>query len=386
MLDDEFLDAIAHTSAEVHLAAPINPITGNQISCPILTAAIVRNQIAERRSGSKVVGYYRPGERANPGAPFDVEPEKPPPYRGPPVDHATNRISRTWYLQEEYFAGRLGHGAEENGRLWNTVRWFDRVYSTATLPADATQTQNLITGGREDEDAPEEDAVVYDEGLTGMTVTRLKINKKDKGKLLINISDFQLARLIDELDYVDRSSKIDVVAAARKHASRQPSIDAPDQLDRAEACKIVRMVKLGMHQLWTPMKRALFSNAAMSSLGKIEGANDQSAAAVGRQRVIDGLRIADLIRTALARHDRGLSLWLSRIRRDQVPVVSHRFKVPSVDEILDGTLAVLPEHPKPLRAPAGHYWNQTRGAVMKLTYIDTGWSPLRGKPRKKAKL
>ncbi|WP_340672514.1 hypothetical protein [Bradyrhizobium ottawaense] len=376
MLDDEFLRAIANTSAEVHLAAPINPITGNQISCPVLTAAIVRNQIAERRSGSKVPGFYRPGERAEDGAPFDVELEKPPPYHGPPVDHATNKISRTWYLQEEYFAGRLGKNAEESGRIWDTVKWLDRIYSIATLPPNATPTQNLITGENEEDDMPEEDEAVYASERPGNEIIQATVSKNDKGKLLIDVSDFQLVQLVDDLEYLDEASKIDAVTAARKRASRQPSLDAPDQLDRAEADKLVRMSILGTRQLWPPVKRAMFHNATMKSLGKSQSTNEQNAPAVGRQRVIEGLRFIDSIRRTLARHDRGFSLWLARIRRDQVPVISKRFKVPSVDEIIDGTLAVLPNFQMlPQKAPLGRYWNQARGAVIKLNDTDLAGTP-----------
>ncbi|MCK1284680.1 hypothetical protein IVB41_12200 [Bradyrhizobium sp. 44] len=360
MLDDEFLRAIANTSAEVHLAAPINPITGNQISCPVLTAAIVRNQIAERRSGSNVPGFYRPGERAEDGVPFDVEPEKPPPYHGPPVDHATDKISRTWYLQEEYFAGRLGDHLNENGRNWATAQWLDRIYSTATLPANATATQNFLTGVAQKDEGAVEGDFAYDEEPTAGETEELNFDKKDKRKLRIDVPDFQLSQLIDACEELDEVAKLD----ASKLARRVPSLPTPDQLDRAEAQKLLRMIIVGTRSLWWPLKRAMFHNATMKSLGKGDSAN---APAAGRQRVVEGLRYIYSVKRNLARHDRGFSLWLARIRRDQVPVISKRFKVPSVDEIIDGTLAVLPDFQMlPEKAPPGRYWNQARGAVIKL--------------------
>jgi hypothetical protein len=99
------------------------------------------NRIAERRSGSAIKGFYRPGERDRNGAPFEVTPTKCPKYHGPPSGRAPTETETrvAWPLQNEYLADRLGKDRVENCRLWDTVKWVDRIYRIATLPKNATK-------------------------------------------------------------------------------------------------------------------------------------------------------------------------------------------------------------------------------------------------------
>jgi hypothetical protein len=82
------------------------------------------NNIAKRPSRSPMKGFYRPGERGEYGAPFEVTPATCPRYNGQPSGRAPSNEEKrgAWQLQEEYLAGRLGKNDEENSRLWNTER------------------------------------------------------------------------------------------------------------------------------------------------------------------------------------------------------------------------------------------------------------------------
>ena len=124
-MDSEFIEAInatADTSFDAS-AAPPPPVP-----TPVTFGA---NRIAERRSGSTRTGFYRPGERSEDGAPFEVTPTKCPKYSGAPSGRKpTDEEKRgVWQLQAEYVEGRLGKNGEENNRLWNTAKWIDRTLS-----------------------------------------------------------------------------------------------------------------------------------------------------------------------------------------------------------------------------------------------------------------
>jgi hypothetical protein len=122
-----------------------------------------------------------------------------------------------------------------------------------------------------------------------------------------------------------------------------------------------------MRSLWHPVIRAVVDHATMTSLGKSQNVGDAVAAAVGRTRVIEGLRLAESIRKGLARREQSFSMWQGVIDAKQirVPVSGMSFsqKLASVDGIIREVLAALP---KPVRAPAGHYWNQAAGPIIKL--------------------
>jgi hypothetical protein len=107
----------------------------------------------------------------------------------------------------------------------------------------------------------------------------------------------------------------------------------------------------------------------MKTLG--EGKGRDVAAAVGRQRVIEGLRIAESIRKGLSRQDRAFSARVNQVRASQEAVPStewrrsDRFRLPSVDEIIKATLAVLSI---PVRATEEHYLSLAAGPVIRLTH------------------
>lgn len=192
-------------------------------------------------------------------------------------------------------------------------------------------------------------------------------------RLEIRTDDYDLVRLVDALEEIDMLAKIDVSDLKRNAPPLLPQVDFPSLIDRAESGKIIRMLMVGMRSLWHPVIRAIADHATMTSLG--EGKGKDVAAAVGRQRVIEGLRIAESIRKGLGREERKFSMWQSQVRARQEQVTSvewrrsGRYKLGSVDEVISGTLAVLPDKslPLPVRAPPGHYWNLAAGPVIKIT-------------------
>jgi hypothetical protein len=219
-------------------------------------------------------------------------------------------------LQEEYLFGRLGKDAEENGRHWNTAKWIDRNYRIATMPAEAVKTLNCFTGDWKDVADP-------DELVEGFELERVTVGSRDKERLALKISDYDLVRLVDDIDESDESAKIDLNKLAREAGPRPTRIDLPGPIERQDAIKIVRLLMVGMRSLWHPVKRSIIDHATMTSLGKTQNVGDGVAAAVGRQRVIEGLRVAESIRSGLMRQER------------------NRYKLGSVDEIVRETLAVL---------------------------------------------
>jgi hypothetical protein len=120
-------------------------------------------------------------------------------------------------------------------------------------------------------------------------------------RLNIKIDGYDLLRLIDEIEYIDALANIDVKKLALTADPLPEQIDFPSPAERAHASKIVRMLMLGMRSLWRPVIRAIADHATMTSLG--QGKGKDVAAAVGRQRVIEGLRIAESIRKGIARSE-----------------------------------------------------------------------------------
>jgi hypothetical protein len=270
---------------------------------------------ATRPSGSKTTGFYRPGERSEIGAPFAVTPTKCPKYNGPPSGRAAGPEEKrcAWQLQEEYLAGRLGKNAEENSTLWNTAKWIDLNYRAATMPAEAVKTLNCFAGGWKDVADP-------DELVEGFELERVTVDSRDKERLPFKISDYDLVRLVDDFD---GSAKIDINKLAHEAGPRPIRTDLPGPIERQDAIKVIRLLMARMHSLWHPVKRSTIDHVTMTSLGKTQNVGDGVAAAVGRQRVVEGLRIAEAIRKGHTRQER------------------NRYKLVSVDEIIRETLAVI---------------------------------------------
>ena len=130
------VDRIADTSFDASDIAPKTKTFGT-------------NTIAERRSGSAVKAFYRPGERPDDGAPFTPTTTIPK-YSGPPSGRVPTDDEKrgSWQLQEEYLAGRLGKNEEENGRFWNTATWMDKLLRIATKPAEALPPLNIYVGDK----------------------------------------------------------------------------------------------------------------------------------------------------------------------------------------------------------------------------------------------
>jgi hypothetical protein len=345
------------------------------------------NRIAKRPSESPKMDFYRPGERSEHGSPFEVTPTTCPKYSGLPSGRDPDNEEKrgAWQLQQEYIAGRLGKNEEENGRLWNTAKWIDKIIRTSMMPADAVKSLNLyadnfyeVIPDDKRRGSTGEDKAASDDENNGFEFSGVNIDLRDKERLALTLSDYDLLRLWDYFAAHEKAAKIDVsklVGSADPLAER---IDVPGPIERQTAIKIARILMTQMRSLWHPVNRAITDHATMKSLGESQNVGDGVAAAVGRARVIEGLRLAESIRKGLSRQDRAFSLWLDQIHAKQTPVTSaewsltNRYKLGSVDEIVSGTLAVLSKErlPMPVRAPTGHYWNLAAGPVMKLADND----------------
>jgi hypothetical protein len=295
---------------------------------------------AKRPSGSATTGFYRPGERSESGAPFEVIPTTCPEYLGPPTGRAGNDEEKcgAWQLQAEYLADRLGKNKEETARNWNTVLWIDKHYRVTRTPAEALPPFNIYVGDEIsqstngtgaptglDDEAP--DAEVENEGVE---FERISVGQTEAGtgskrrpalyrqsagsvrvmgrgddektyRLDIEADHYDLLRLVDALEEIDALAKIDVDDLKDNAPPLLPQIDFPSSDQRAESGKIIRMLMVGLRTLWRPVICAIADHATMKSLG--QGKGKDVAAAVGRQRVIEGLLIAESIRKGLGRQE-----------------------------------------------------------------------------------
>ncbi|MGZ5875355.1 MAG: hypothetical protein ACXWKP_24980, partial [Bradyrhizobium sp.] len=391
-MNSEFIEAINSTAdTSFDASVPTNtdasvPIkwNGEPVKCPVVLNLLAHPRFFTRRSGIATTGFLD-GERKLDGAPFKVTTTCPE-YLGQPSGRVPNAEEKrgAWPLQEEYLVGRLGKNEEENCRNWNTGKWIDRLIRTATTPAEAVEGLNLITGRWEEYFNPGEifDSVSEDDGVIeapfGREGFRFNIDRRDKERLALKLSDNDWLALRDYFEECDDVAKIDINELAGTSDPLAERIDFPDALDRAEAGKIIRILMLGMRSLWHPVIRAITGHATMTSLGKTQGVGDKVAAAVGRSRVIEGLRIAESIRKGLKKQsvrkglkkqDRVFSTWLNQVRAGQTVVHRPGF---SVDDVIKGTLAVLMADkslPTPVRT-GGHHWPVFKLADMPLAAND----------------
>jgi hypothetical protein len=383
-MDDDFIKAINATAdTSFDAGVPVQLIdanvptnfNGDPITCPVVLNLLAKPRFFDRRSGSATTGFldgeYRSGES-----------EVRPVYPGPPSGRAPTAEEKrgAYHLQTEYLEVRLGKNAEENSRLWNTAKWIDRLNRIVTTPAEALPPLNIYVGDKvsqstegtgaptgPDDEAPDEagnegyefeDIFVGDanSGSDARWWKRLPdgsmcVMEEDgtTRRLDIKVDGYALSRLFDALEEIDDAAKIDVNDLMRKAPPLLPQTDFPDALDRADAGKILRILMLGMRSLWRPVIRAIADHATtMTSLGKTQGAGDKVAAAVGRQRVIEGLRIAESIRKGIARSEKPAAdcearHWPARRLREASAIL-----------------------PMPVRATKGHYLNLAAGPVIKL--------------------
>jgi hypothetical protein len=333
IMDAEFLDAIDKTAdTSFDASAPTNS-TGKPITCPVVLNL------------------------------------------GPPSGRAGNDDEKrgAWQLQTEYLTLRLGKDAQENGRLWNTVLWINKHYVVTRTPAEAMPSLNIYvpdpisqsTGaptGLDDEapDPKDENEGIRVTNINFAATDKLErpivtgFDKKGKSRIYaldINASGYDLLRLVDELNEIDKLAALDIDDLVREAPPLLPQTDFPDAEQRAESTKIILILMTQMRALWQPVIQAIADHATMKSLG--EGRGKDTAAAIGRQRVIEGLRLAESIRGELRRKERKFSMWQSQVRARQERVNRPGF---SVDDTIKGTLAVLADNA---------YANQTRGPVFK---------------------
>jgi hypothetical protein len=358
-MDSEFIEAInttADTSFDASVptntdaSVPTN-CTGDPITCPVVLNLLKKPLFYERLSGGTAKRLLD-GERKPGGFPFI--PTTCPEYKGPPSGRAGNDDEKrgAWQLQEEYLVGRLGKNEEENIRNWNTVLWIEKHYRVTRTPAEALPPLNIYVGDKTsqstegtgapagpDDEAP--DDKVENEGF------KFKRIKVDVGKgdlqgcirvmdenrtahiLEIKADDYDVLRLIDALEEIDKLAKINVNDLMREVPPLLPQTDFPSADQRAESGKIIRTLMLGMRTLWHPVICTIADHADMKS--QSQGKGKDVAAAVGRQRVIEGLRIAESIRRGLGRQE-------FVVRRTLEPFYT---VATCLDEIIRGVLARL---------------------------------------------
>ena len=298
-MDNAFLDAIdatADTSFDASAPTTTAPADsteaivrtnsiGDPITCPVVLKLLAKPVFVERPSGGSETSGFLDGERK----PGGVTPTKCPPYLGPPPSARTpsdDDKRGAWHLENEYLACRLGKNEQENGRLWNTVKWIEWHNRIATLPANAIQALNIYIDGSERMDRidvdipanggfPDEDV---NEGFNGYE--NGKVNQSDKDKLDLKIDDYRIGRLIDELKEIDQSAKFDINKLKDKPAPL-PLAEFPGLNERVESGKIIRMLKLGMHTLWHPVIGAIDGRVSMAS-------SRQVARRARRQKMVNG--------------------------------------------------------------------------------------------------
>jgi hypothetical protein len=394
-MDDEFLDAI-NATADTSFDA-------SRITCPVVLSLLAKPRFFPRRSGIATTDFLY-GERPLCG--FDFMPAKCPPYLGPPSARIlTDEDKRgAWQLQEEYLADRLGKNKEENGRLWKTVIWIDKHYRVVRTPAEALPPLNIYVGDKNsqstegtgapagpDDEAPDEAGnegvefesinVCQTEGGSGRTrqpalyrqsARSVQVMDEDgtTHRLEIKADGYAVLSLVDDLNECGKLAKIDVNEIKRNAPPLLPQTYFPSDGQRAESGKIIRMLMMGMRTLWPPVIQAITDHVTMASLAP--GKSKDVAAAVGRQRVIEGLRVAESIKKGLKRQgrrrivskDHSFSIWLHQIRARQTTVSRPGF---SVDDTIKGTLAVLAESlPTPVRAPPWALLNLPAAPVVKI--------------------
>lgn len=282
----EAVETIADTSFRVEEI--VNPFTGQPTTDPVLLKAIHDPLVAKRRSGSARVSFYRPGERPIGGTWFEAKTESRPKYRGPPSGRAPSDEEKrvNWPLQNEYLNDRLGKDKVENSKLWDTAKWIDKIHRIAMTPKDAVRAGLATT-------PPGEFVYSADDTADYNAIESVPIRALD------------VLRILEEVEEREAAAKLNVDKLLRDAGPRPIRIDLPSVYDRAKANKIMLMLRLGMRTLWSPVKLAIVDHEEMYRLGLTQGARREIAPAVGRQRIIEGLRIAGAIRMGITRSEKG---------------------------------------------------------------------------------
>ncbi len=239
-----------------------------------------------------VEGFIRPDERAK-GAPtkcpeYSGQPD--PKQRRPPT--AKDGV---WRLQSEYEEGRVGRNRVENSKLWDCALWILRLYETAERPADATRALSLITTPLEDE--------ISADSIDGDTES-LNVLYELPGYV------FEVLYIMDMVKALDRCERTKPAppGSERDRPVFDSRLEAVEL--RVEASEMLEKLKVRMGSLWKPVKLAVIDRVELHELGTTQGVGRDLAGAVGRQRVIEGLRIAASLRKGMAESQRGLGALL----------------------------------------------------------------------------
>jgi hypothetical protein len=348
---DTSFDASAPTNTDTSVPTNCN---GDRITCPVVLNLLAKPRFFPRPSGSKARGFLD-GERKS------VEPEIRPKYLGPPSGRIPTDDEKrgAWYLQSEYLAGRLGKDEQENARNWNTVIWINKHHTVTRTPAEALPPLNIYVGDKIsqstkgtgaptglDDEAPDKagnkgeeyEQINIDVDPYNRRGMRVMDEDGTTHSLEIKTDDYTVLRLMDALEEIDDLAAINIDDLG---APILPQTDFPIADQRAESGKIILILMTQMRTLWQP--GAIADHATMASL--VPGKGKDVAAAVGRQRVIEGLRIAESIRRELGRKERKFSMWQSQTRARQIQVDRPGF---SVDDTIKGTLVALADKTPPI--------------------------------------
>jgi hypothetical protein len=202
--------------------------------------------------------------------------------RQPRRDPSDEEKRAAWPLQDEYNADRLGKDGVENSKLWDTAMWIDRLYGLATMPPIATRPLSLIMTN---DDIHPSDIEDFGE------------------ESVIPVLAFEMLEILEQVEALDDVEK--QMLLPRKSDRQRPVFDSRllDGECRADADKTIRILMAGMRSVWSPVKLAIIDNVEMWRLGTTQGVGRQMAATAGRQRVIEGLRLAVSIRKDMVRSE-----------------------------------------------------------------------------------
>lgn len=196
------------------------------------------------------------------------------PITGRPVND--NEKGLPWPLYDEYVAERLGKDIVENSKNWATVIWLDRIFQMALLPDRAIGPVHWFTSGMSDEERSD--------GYETENVVPPNVDA-----VLHILGAAKKARLKAQ-GYKNKE-----VGVHEASAGRNPELPTGVEI-RVDTTKILRLLQIGMRALYEPVKHAIVDHTEMWKLGITQGVSRQLAPTAGRQRVVDGLRIAADIR------------------------------------------------------------------------------------------
>lgn len=198
-----------------------------------------------------------------------------------------NEKGALWPLETEYLANRLGKDRMANETNWRTVVWLDNLIEIAETPTRALPTVHLSG------DIAAEVLSRHDEDGNLLETPPYEVEQHITPGIM---------RLINELDRIAEKNP-EPICPAPPPQNRDPLKPFPVEY-RADTLRLIGLLKASLRCLWKPLVQAIRYNRPMGDIGRDTGVAKGVAAAVGRQRVIDGLEMAAGVRRDVARWER----------------------------------------------------------------------------------